>query len=90
MAATTLSSPAGRYIRQSGGYDAFVPNRLPPAWELDPELAMLLSEATHALGRLDGIAGSVPDRGVFLFTYIRRGTALPPPRPHPASSATGT
>jgi Fic family protein len=70
------SQPSGRFLRQPGGYQAFLPDPLPPKMELDPDLAMLLSEATHALGRLDGIAGSVPDRGVFLFTYIKREAVL--------------
>lgn len=75
--ATVPATPSGRYLRQAGGYDAFLPNPLPPAGlEPDSRLAVLLSEATHALGRLDGIAGSVPDRGIFLFTYIRREAVL--------------
>ena len=68
--------PSGRYLRQPGGFDAFVPDALPPAIDLDTDLALRLSEATHALGRLDGIAGSLPDRNIFLFTYIRREAVL--------------
>ncbi len=74
--ATSSGAPSGRYLRQPGGYAAFVPDPLPPPWELDPGLAVLLAEATHAVGRLDGIAGSVPDRELFLFTYIRREAVL--------------
>ena len=69
--------PSGRYLRQAGGYDAFVPHPLPPAsFEVDGRLAVLLSEANHALGRLDGIARAVPDRNVFLYTYVRREAVL--------------
>lgn len=71
-----MGPASGRYMHQPGGYTAFVPDPLPPDLNVDPNLSLLLSEATHALGRLDGIAGSVPDLGVFLFTYIRREAVL--------------
>lgn len=70
-------SPSGRYLRQDGNYQAFLPDPLPPlGLDIDRGLAVLLSEANHALGRLDGIAGAVPDRDIFLFTYIRREAVL--------------
>jgi Fic family protein len=75
--ALPASTPSGRYVRQPSGYESFVPNSLPPeALDLDRGLAVLLSDANHALGRLDGIAGAVPDRDIFLFTYIRREAVL--------------
>ena len=76
MTDALTTTPSGRYVRQPGGFRAFVPDPLPPTVELDPELGLQLSRAAHALGRLDGMAGSVPDRGIFLFTYIRREAVL--------------
>lgn len=74
--AQSTSTPSGRWVRQSSGYDAFVPDPLPPATlEVDRELAVLLSAADHALGRLDGVAGGVPDRDIFLFD-VYQGTTL--------------
>jgi len=70
-------TPSGRYLHQTGGYEAFLPEPLPPpGLDLDRGLAVLLSDAHHALGRLDGIARAVPDRNLFLFTYIRREAVL--------------
>lgn len=47
---------AGRYLRQPGGYRAFIPTPLPPdpPIDLDGPLRKLLSDADRALGRLDG------------------------------------
>lgn len=70
------TTPSGRHVRQPGGFRAFVPDPLPPRVDLDPGLGLQLSRAAHALGRLDGMAGSIPDRGVLLFTYIRREAVL--------------
>jgi Fic family protein len=76
MAPTPGTVPSGRFVRRPGGFEAFVPDPLPPAIHVDPDLGLRLATASHALGRLDGIAGSVPDRGLFLFTYIRREAVL--------------
>lgn len=47
---------AGRHVRQTAEYSAFIPTPLPldPPLKMDAELARLLSEADLALGRLDG------------------------------------
>jgi Fic family protein len=67
-----LSSTEGEQAR------AFVPNPLPPlpAIDLQGELQQLMSEATLALGRLDGIAGSLPDPHLLLYSYIRKEAVL--------------
>jgi Fic family protein len=67
-----LSSAEGEQAR------AFVPNPLPPlpAIDLQGELQQLMSEATLALGRLDGIAGSLPDPHLLLYSYIRKEAVL--------------
>lgn len=58
----TTSSRAGRYVQQPTGYRAFIPNPLPPdpAVEISPEMQSLLSQADHALGRLDGSIQTLP------------------------------
>lgn len=58
--------------------EAFVPAPLPPdpPLVLDGALQHALEAAVLALGRLDGIAGHLPDRGLFLYAYVRKEAVL--------------
>lgn len=69
---------AGRYIRQSTGYSAFIPSPLPPEPQVafDDELHKLLSDADRALGRLDGSIQTLPNPGLFVFMYVRKEAVL--------------
>ena len=69
---------AGRFRRQLTGYEAFMPKPLPPDPPLqwDTDLLRLLSDATAAVGRLDGMAGSLPNPDLFVASYIRREAVL--------------
>lgn len=67
----------GEYVRVSTAgeaFKAFVPKPLPP----DPPLVItgtlesLHGEALLALGRLDGMAGLLPDPRHFLYAYVRK------------------
>ena len=73
-----VSERAGHYRRQLTGYEAFVPKPLPPDPPLRWEARLLgaLSEATTALGRLDGLAGSLPNPELFVASYVRREAVL--------------
>jgi Fic family protein len=70
---------AGSFVRQPTGYRAFLPQPLPPA---DPPIEMtlartrLLSDATLALGRLDGAAQLLPNPDLFVGMYVRREAVL--------------
>lgn len=71
------STRAGRYIQQPNGYRAFVPAALPP----DPPIQMeglepLLSEASAAVGRLDGSASTLLNPDLFVAMYVRREAVL--------------
>lgn len=68
-----MSTRAGHYANQPAGYRAFVPEPLPPDPPLrwDGDLVRLLSEADLALGRLDGLARSLPDPDLFIAMYVR-------------------
>lgn len=59
-------------------FRAFVPAPLPPTppLELDADLTHLLENANRALGRLDGIAGVLPDPKLFLYQYVRKEAVL--------------
>ncbi len=74
----TTSSRAGRYVQQPTGYRAFIPNPLPPdpAVEISPEMQLLLSQADHALGRLDGSIQTLPHPDLFVFMYVRKEAVL--------------
>jgi len=69
---------AGRYIRQPGGYRAFLPAPLPPQppLQLEGELQALLSQADRALGRLDGSIQTLPNPDLFVFMYVRKEAVL--------------
>src|SRR5271170_5938291 len=69
---------AGQYIRQLDGYRAFIPAALPPTppLEMDWELTRLLSEADHALGRLDGVTSILPNPALFVSMYVRHEAVL--------------
>lgn len=66
---------AGKPINQLQGdarYKAFVPNPLPFKIDMSPDLQARLSEADQALGRLDGIAETLPDVDFFVLMYVSK------------------
>lgn len=73
-----FQSSAGRTVPQPDGYLAFVPSVLPPRPELqfDEKSAALQSEASAALGRLQAIGESIPNRDLFLGMYVRKEAVL--------------
>jgi len=64
----------GKYIQQTGGYKAFVPNPFPPATEikLPKKQIEAHTEAVHLLGKLDGITEHLPDRDLFLLMFVQK------------------
>lgn len=72
------SARAGRAIRQPEGYRAFIPAPLPPdpPLQFDAELATVLARAGTALGRLDGVAATLPNPELFVAMYVRREAVL--------------
>ena len=73
-----LEGRSGRYVKQPGGYKAFIPSPLPPSPKInmDDELWSLLSQADRALGRLDGATDMLPDPDIFVFMYVRKEAVL--------------
>jgi Fic family protein len=68
---------AGRYVRQPGSFDAFVPEPLRPGMlRMDSKLARLLSDADRAIGRLDGAAAIFPNPDLFVAAYSRKEALL--------------
>lgn len=74
----TLSSRAGRLIRQPAGYSAFIPAPLPPipALAIDNDMMTLLSKADRCLGRLDGITQTLPNPDLFVAMYVKKEALL--------------
>ena len=71
----------GRYdVTIVGGerVEAFVPAPLPPVPGLDltGRLQPLLERAHLSLGRLDSLAGLLPDPSLFLYSYVRKEAVL--------------
>ncbi len=69
---------AGRYVKQPAGYEAFIPAPLPPRppIRISGKLQVLLSDATLALGRLDGSIHTLPNPGLFVLMYVRKEAVL--------------
>ena len=69
---------AGRYVRQSQGYRAFLSAPLPPdpPVQLEGELMELLSRSDRALGRLDGSITMLPNPDLFVMMYVRKEAVL--------------
>ncbi|MGH2699168.1 MAG: Fic family protein [Actinomycetota bacterium] len=64
-------------MKQPGGFEAFVPEALPPpGLEIDERLQSLLSRADLAVGRLDGVIEVIPDPDRFVSMYVRREAVL--------------
>jgi Fic family protein len=74
----SVSTRAGRYVKQRTGYAAFIPAALPPnpPVALDGPLHTLLSRADQAVGRLDGVIQTVPNPDFFVYMYVRREAVL--------------
>lgn len=72
------SMRAGQFRRQLTGYEAFMPKPLPPDPPLqwDAGLLGLLTDAAAAVGRLDGMAGTLPNPDLFVASYVRREAVL--------------
>src|SRR5690606_16442592 len=73
--------PTGTYaVTTTGGETvrAFVPVPLPPEppLEFDPALQRSLEAAVLALGRLDGVSTQLPDKSLFLYSYVRKEAVL--------------
>ena len=71
----------GRYETLHGGDEpvrAFIPAPLPPvpALRMDGPLQQALEKAVLALGRLDGVSALLPDKTLFLYSYVRKEAVL--------------
>ena len=66
----------GRPIKTAQDYWAFVPKPLPPALEIDWDLANTLSEADRSLSELSGVARTLPNPHLLIAPFVRREAVL--------------
>ena len=66
----------GRPIKTAQDYWAFVPQPLPPALEIDWDLANTLSEADRSLSELSGVARTLPNPHLLIAPFVRREAVL--------------
>ena len=66
----------GKTIRSPGGYQAFVPDPLPPEINWSPNLVRALSDADRLVGRLAGEGGRLPNPHLLMRPFLRREAVL--------------
>jgi Fic family protein len=69
-------SPSGKIVKAGTGYEAFVPNPLPPAFEWNNELVSALSRADHILGMLAREGAKLPNPHLLIRPFIAREAVL--------------
>lgn len=63
---------AGKVMRHSTGYYAFIPAALPPALAFDSDLVLMLSRADASLSELSGLGRVLPNPHLLISPLIRR------------------
>ncbi len=76
MAKPRERQPHGRKVRRSGGYRAYLPHPLPPPLAWSEELAVALSVADRAIGRLAGEGRRLPNPHLLIRPFVRREAVL--------------
>lgn len=66
----------GHLIRMPEGFEAFVPNPLPPQLQWTPKMVHALSDADRAIGRLAGEGRRLPNPHVLMRPFIAREAVL--------------
>ena len=70
------SPDAGKVIKTSSGYHAFIPAPLPPKIHYDHNLVLVLSRADTALSELSGLGRLLPNPHLLINPYMRREAVL--------------
>lgn len=59
-----------------GTYEVFIPGPLPPDLKMDDQLLHLISAASDALARLDGVTQVLPNPDLFVAMYMKKEALL--------------
>ncbi len=71
-----MSIILGNLQLQLGKYKAFIPEKFPPKnLTFSDSIINKATEATHLIGKLDGITQLLPDVDFFIYMYIRKDAA---------------
>lgn len=71
-----MDAKNGIFVRTPQGYDAFVPNPLPPGIDWSSNLVNALSEADMLIGRLAGEGARLPNPHILMRPFIRREAVM--------------
>jgi Fic family protein len=66
----------GRLVRCPEGHIAYIPNPLPPTFSWTAEIAQAQSNADFMLGRLAGVAQTLPNPQLVIGPFVRREAVL--------------
>lgn len=69
-------SPSGQVIKSPTGYNAFIPNPLPPKFEWDNAIVNSLSRADFLLGKLAREGSKLPNPHLLIRPFITREAVL--------------
>ncbi|MGL9732030.1 MAG: Fic family protein [Wolbachia sp.] len=69
-------SPSGKVINTLAGYQAFIPNPLPPKFEWNNALVNTLSRADLILGMLSREGAKLPNPHLFMRPFIAREAVI--------------
>ena len=69
-------SPAGKIIKSPQGYNAFIPNPLPPVIEWNNQVVSALSRADFLLGKLAREGSKLPNPHLLMRLFITREAVL--------------
>jgi len=67
---------SGRLVKSPGGYEAFVPNPLPPELEMTPRLVRALSDADRLIGQLAGEGRGLPNPHLLMRPFLTQEAVL--------------
>ena len=71
-----VESPSGKIVKTLTGYQAFIPNPLPPKFEWNNVLVNALSRADHVLGMLSREGVRLPNPHLLMRPFIAREAVL--------------
>jgi Fic family protein len=72
----TRKHGASRLVKRSGGYEAFMPDPLPPRIDFTSRLLRVLSDADRLIGQLAGEGRSLPNPHLLMRPFIKREAVL--------------
>ncbi len=71
-----VNSPSGRLVPTIEGQSAFVPGSLPDELQLNPQLVMLLDQASRSVAMLAGVGETIPNPHLLIRPFLRREATL--------------